>query len=45
MRYHGVYMPDLHTVFTSTAHTEADADAIVAAFEASLLAMRENGLL
>lgn len=45
MRYHGVYMPDLHTVFTSAAHTEADADAIVAAFETSLLEMREDGLL
>jgi glutamate-1-semialdehyde-2,1-aminomutase len=45
MRYHGVYLPDLHTVFTSAAHTEEDADRIIAAFETSLLEMREDGLL
>jgi glutamate-1-semialdehyde-2,1-aminomutase len=45
MRYHGVYMPDLHTVFTSAAHTDEDADRIVEAFETSLLEMREDGLL
>ena len=45
MRYHGVYMPDLHTVFTSAAHTEEDADQIVRAFETSLTEMREDGLL
>jgi glutamate-1-semialdehyde-2,1-aminomutase len=44
MRYHGVYMPDLHTVFTSSAHTDADADRIIAAFETSLGEMREDGL-
>jgi len=44
MRYHGVYMPDLHTVFTSAAHTEDDADRIVAAFETSLREMREDGM-
>jgi len=44
MRYHGVYMPDLHTVFTSAAHTDEDADRIVAAFENSLREMREDGL-
>jgi glutamate-1-semialdehyde aminotransferase len=45
MRYHGVYMPDLHTVFTSAAHTDEDADRIVAAFKTSLVEMREDGLL
>jgi glutamate-1-semialdehyde 2,1-aminomutase len=45
MRYHGVYMPDLHMVFTSAVHTEEDADKIVEAFETSLTEMREDGLL
>ena len=45
MRYHGVYMPDLHTVFTSAAHTDEDADWIVEGFQSSLLEMREDGLL
>jgi len=45
MRYHGVYMPDLHTVFMSAAHTDEDADRVVLAFETSLLEMREDGLL
>jgi glutamate-1-semialdehyde aminotransferase len=45
MRYHGVYMPDLHTVFMSAAHTDEDADRIIEAFETSLLEMREEGLL
>jgi hypothetical protein len=40
-----VYLPDLHTVFTSAAHTEEDADLIIGAFETSLLEMREDGLL
>ena len=44
MRYHGVYMPDLHTVFTSAAHTEEDADRIVEAFKTSLREMREDGI-
>jgi glutamate-1-semialdehyde-2,1-aminomutase len=44
MRYHGVYMPDLHMVFTSAAHTEDDADRIVEAFKASLGEMREDGI-
>ena len=44
MRYHGVYMPDLHMVFTSAAHTEEDADRIVEAFKTSLREMREDGL-
>ncbi|MBW1688646.1 MAG: aminotransferase class III-fold pyridoxal phosphate-dependent enzyme [Deltaproteobacteria bacterium] len=45
MRYHGVYMPDLHTVFMSAVHTDEDADGIIEAFETSLLEMREDGLL
>jgi glutamate-1-semialdehyde aminotransferase len=45
MRYHGVYMPDLHMVFTSAVHTEEDADWIIEAFETSLTEMREDGLL
>jgi glutamate-1-semialdehyde aminotransferase len=45
MRYHGVYMPDLHMIFTSAVHTDEDADRIIEAFETSLLEMREDGLL
>jgi glutamate-1-semialdehyde 2,1-aminomutase len=45
MRYHGVYMPDLHTVFLSAAHTDEDAERVVEAFQTSLLEMREDGLL
>jgi glutamate-1-semialdehyde-2,1-aminomutase len=45
MRYHGVYMPDLHTVFTSAVHSEEDGDRIVEAFKGSLIDMRADGLL
>ena len=45
MRYHGVYLPDLHTVFISSEHTDEDAEKIIGAFETSLLEMREDGLL
>jgi glutamate-1-semialdehyde 2,1-aminomutase len=45
MRYHGVYLPDLHTVFMSSEHTDEDADRVIGAFETSLLEMREDGLL
>ena len=45
MRYHGVYMPDLHLVFMSTAHTDEDADRIIDAFNTSLVEMREDGIL
>ena len=45
MRYHGVYMPDLHTVFTSAVHTDDDGDKIVEAFKRSLVGMREDELL
>ena len=44
MRYHGVYLPDLHTVFMSSEHTDEDADKVIKAFEVSLLEMREDGL-
>jgi len=43
MRHHGVYLPDLHTVFMSEAHTEEDADKVVDAFKKSLVEMREDG--
>jgi glutamate-1-semialdehyde-2,1-aminomutase len=45
MRYHGVYMPDLHTVFMSAAHSEEDADRVSEAFKASLVDMRQDGVL
>jgi glutamate-1-semialdehyde-2,1-aminomutase len=45
MRYHGVYMPDLHIVFVSAVHTDEDADRIIEAFKASLRDMREDGVL
>ncbi len=45
MRYHGVYLPDLHTVFMSAVHSEEDADKIIDAFKKSLLEMREDGHL
>ena len=45
MRYHGVYMPDLHTVFICSEHTEEDADKIIDAFKASLNDMKEDGMI
>jgi glutamate-1-semialdehyde 2,1-aminomutase len=45
MRYHGVYLPDLHTVFVSAVHSEEDADKIIDAFKKSLVEMREDGHL
>jgi len=45
MRYHGVYMPDLHTVFICSEHTDEDADKIIDAFKTSLLEMKEDGFL
>jgi glutamate-1-semialdehyde-2,1-aminomutase len=44
MRYHGVYMPDLHTVFMCSEHTEEDADKIINAFKQSLMDMKEDGM-
>ena len=45
MRYHGVYMPDLHTVFICSEHTDEDADKIIEAFKKSLLDMKEDGMM
>lgn len=45
MRYHSVYIPDLHTVFICSEHTDEDADKIVDAFKASLNDMKEDGML
>jgi glutamate-1-semialdehyde aminotransferase len=45
MRYHGVYLPDLHTVFISAVHTDEDADKIIDAFKISLIEMKEDGIL
>ncbi|GAB4338361.1 MAG: glutamate-1-semialdehyde 2,1-aminomutase [Candidatus Abyssubacteria bacterium] len=45
MRYHGVYLPDLHTVFVSAAHTEEDIDKIIETFKKSLTEMKQDGLL
>jgi glutamate-1-semialdehyde 2,1-aminomutase len=45
LRYHGVYLPDLHTGFLSAAHTEEDADKIIDAIKTSLLEMSEDGMI
>jgi len=45
MRYHGVYLPDLHTVFMSAAHTDEDVDIVINTFKKSLAEMKEDGLL
>lgn len=45
MRYHGVYMPDMHLVFMCSEHTDEDADKIIDAFKKSLLDMKEDGML
>jgi len=45
MRYHGVYLPDLHTGFISAVHTDEDADKIIEVFKTSLVEMNEQGLL
>lgn len=45
MRYHSVYMPDLHTVFISSEHTDEDADKTIDAFKTTLSEMKEDGLL
>ncbi len=44
MRRHGVFMPDMHVVFLSTAHTPDDVDAIIGALKSSLVDMRNDGL-
>jgi glutamate-1-semialdehyde 2,1-aminomutase len=45
MRYHGIYMPDLHTVFMCSEHTDEDAEKIIEAFKTSLNEMKEDGFL
>jgi len=45
MRYNKVYMPDLHTVFLSAAHSDEDVSAIIDAFKKSLNEMKRDGLL
>ena len=45
LRYHGVYIPDLHTGFLSFAHSEEDADKIIDAFKTSLQEMRQDGII
>ncbi|MBI5115540.1 aspartate aminotransferase family protein [Candidatus Poribacteria bacterium] len=45
MRYHGVYLPDLHTVFMSAAHTEKDVDKIIDVMKTSLIEIKEDGVL
>ena len=43
MRRHGVYMPDSHVAFISTAHSPKDIDAVIGALKASLTEMRQDG--
>jgi glutamate-1-semialdehyde 2,1-aminomutase len=43
MRKHGVYMPELHTLMLSAAHTQADLEQICTAFDLSLQEMIEDG--
>lgn len=45
LRYHGVYIPDLHTGFLSSAHTDEDAEIIIDGFKTSLQEMREDGII
>jgi glutamate-1-semialdehyde 2,1-aminomutase len=43
MRARGVYMPELHTMLLSAAHTEADLEKVVRAFDSSLEEMISDG--
>ena len=43
MRKHGVYMPELHTLMLSAAHTREDLELICTAFDLSLQEMLEDG--
>lgn len=43
MRKHGVYMPELHTLMLSAAHTQEDLKLICTAFDLSLQEMLEDG--
>ena len=42
---HGVIVPGIHLAFLSAAHTPADVDEVIEAFQASFLDVREDGLL
>ena len=42
---HGVIVPGIHLAFLSAAHTPADVDEVIGAFQASFLDVREDGLL
>jgi glutamate-1-semialdehyde 2,1-aminomutase len=44
MRHEGVYIPDLHIIFFSDAHTDADAQQFVETSKQVLLAMKEQQL-
>ncbi|MBD2533051.1 aminotransferase class III-fold pyridoxal phosphate-dependent enzyme [Nostoc flagelliforme FACHB-838] len=43
MRKHGIYMPELHTLMLSAAHTQEDLELICTAFNLSLQEMLEDG--
>ena len=43
MRKYGVYMPELHFLLVSAAHTEQDIDKVVDAFDRSLMDMAIDG--
>jgi len=45
LRYHGIHIQDGFPCFLTTAHSDADLDAIVRAFEASLNDLAEVGIL
>ncbi|MFD4431107.1 hypothetical protein, partial [Nocardia sp. NPDC058497] len=42
MRLYGVYLPELHTIMLSDAHSYADLDAIAAAFRKSIRDMKQQ---
>jgi glutamate-1-semialdehyde 2,1-aminomutase len=44
LRQHGVYVPELHTLMLSAAHTDADLTEIGRAFGQSLDEMKQDGL-
>ncbi len=44
MRHYGVYIPDLHTIFFSTAHDQADAEKFVETSKKVLLIMKEQDM-
>jgi len=45
MRKRSVYVPELHTLMLSAAHTDSDIEQIVAAFDESVREMMQDGLL